>query len=269
VNINEQEYRGVPAGSLIILRALVGSTVHGTSVANTDDRDEMAIVVEPVEYRVGLKNFETTVYRTQPEGVRSGPGDLDLVIHSLNKFATLAAKGNPTILLPLYVQDKDIIHIHHFGKLLREHRSMFTSKDSGFAFLGYMEHQRQRMTGERGQMRVKRQELIDAYGFDTKYVGHVIRLAHQGIELMSTGHLSLPMKPEQAGEVVDIRTGKYTLPQVVDRARDLESDLREAIDRSEAPEHADYSLIDKTLRTVYLQSWVPGVFSESESAGNA
>ena len=38
-----------------ILRATVGSTVHGLHHGGQDDRDEMAVFVEPPEYRLGLK----------------------------------------------------------------------------------------------------------------------------------------------------------------------------------------------------------------------
>ena len=65
----------------IILRATVGSTVHGLHHGGQDDRDEMAVFIEPPEYllglarargiRGGLYGFEHYVQRTQPEGVRS------------------------------------------------------------------------------------------------------------------------------------------------------------------------------------------------------
>src|ERR1051326_4883841 len=94
-----------------ILRATVGSTVHGLHHGGQDDRDEMAVFVEPPEYLLGLARargirggmygFEHFVARTQPEGVRSGPGDLDLVAYSLRKYVRLALKGHPTILLLL------------------------------------------------------------------------------------------------------------------------------------------------------------------------
>ena len=71
-----------------ILRATVGSTVHGLHHGGQDDRDEMAVYIEPPAYLIGLARarairgglygFEHYVERTQPEGVRSGPGDLDL-----------------------------------------------------------------------------------------------------------------------------------------------------------------------------------------------
>src|SRR6266581_26706 len=94
-----------------ILRGTVGSTVHGLHQGDQDDRDEMAIFLEPVEFLVGLRlaitgsswgPFEHYVERTQPQGARSGPGDLDLVAYSLRKWLRLALSGNPTVLLLLF-----------------------------------------------------------------------------------------------------------------------------------------------------------------------
>lgn len=258
---------GLPHGSVIILQALVGSTVHGTSVSGTDDRDEMAICIEPPEKVVGLHHFETMVYRTQPEGVRSGPGDLDLVIHSLRKFTRLAAKGNPSILLPLYVPTSALVgKTHGLGHSLRHARSMFLSKRVGKSFLGYLIAQKERLMGDRGQMRVTRTELIEQYGFDTKYAGHVIRLAHQGIELMTTGHLTLPMQREQAQEVLDVRTGKFTLQQVLTRAGDLERELRDSLDTTDLPADPDEVAIDRFIVSAYVSMWVAHAANAARNA---
>jgi predicted nucleotidyltransferase len=83
-----------------ILRCQVGSGVHGTAIEGYDDRDEMGICVEPPEYVIGLKRFEQYMYRTKPEGVRSGPGDLDLTIYSLRKWLRLALQVNSSWLPP-------------------------------------------------------------------------------------------------------------------------------------------------------------------------
>jgi RNA repair pathway DNA polymerase beta family len=66
------------AESGCILRSVVGSTVHGLSNPGTDDRDETGVCVEPPEYVIGLRPFEHRVFRTQAEGIPSGPGELDL-----------------------------------------------------------------------------------------------------------------------------------------------------------------------------------------------
>lgn len=245
----------IPDGTEIILRATVGSTIHGTSVAQQDDRDEMAIGIEPAAYVVGLREWETTVERTQPEGVRSGPGDLDLVVHSLRKFCRLAARGNPTILLPLFVPSHGILRIAPLGQALRDQRSMFLSKHVGKAFLGYMVAQKERLMGQRGQMRVTRSELIDAYGFDTKYAGHIIRLGFQGVEIMTTGFLTLPMIEEHRQAVVDIRTGKWSLDRVLAFGGRLERELRDSLDETPLPNEPDTAAIDKFLVEAYDWVW--------------
>ena len=245
----------VPDGTQIILRTIVGSTIHGTAVANTDDRDEMAIGIEPPEFVIGLRTWETTVHRTQPDGVRSGPGDLDLVVHSLRKFARLAVRCNPTILLPLFVPEAGILHANDIGRSLIKNRSMFLSRNCGKAFLGYLIAQKERLVGDRGQMRVKRQELIDAYGLDTKYAGHVIRLGLQGLELMTTGHLTLPMRERERETVVAIRTGKWSLQEILQLAGELERDLRDSLDSTPLPPEPQADLIDTWLKLAYWESW--------------
>jgi hypothetical protein len=254
-----EQWKGLPRGSVIILQATVGSTVHGTAVAGTDDRDEMGICIEPAEKCVGLHHFETMVYRTQPDGVRSGPGDLDLTVHTLRKFSRLAAKGNPTILLPLFVKPDALIgKTHYFGHALRDARGMFLSKQVGKSFLGYLIAQKQRLMGDRGQMRIKRQELIDAYGYDTKYAGHVVRLAHQGIELMTTGTMSLPMRKAESEEVLAIRTGKISFQEMLTRAGELERELRDSLDAGVLPDHPDEAAIDRFVVNTYISMWGAG-----------
>jgi hypothetical protein len=61
-----------------ILRSVVGSGVHGIAIEGADDHDEMGVFVEPPGSVVGLRGpADHYVYRTQPEGARSGPGDTD------------------------------------------------------------------------------------------------------------------------------------------------------------------------------------------------
>ena len=70
-NVDNAGHRAVAEPNTVLL-GLVGSTVHGVTVDSADDRDEMGICIEPPEYVAGLRRFEQWVYRTQPEGARSG-----------------------------------------------------------------------------------------------------------------------------------------------------------------------------------------------------
>lgn len=237
-----------------ILRCEVGSTVHGLGIGS-DDRDEMGVCIEPPEYVIGLKHFEQFVHRTQPEGYRSGPGDLDLTIYGLRKFASLALKGNPSILLAFNVPDGNCMALEPLGRDLRALAWAFGSKRAGSAFLGYMQQQRQRLMGERGQMNVKRPELVEAHGFDTKYAGHIIRLGFQGVEYMHTGSFSIPMPREQREAILAVRRGEWTFNEVLSVAGELEAALKDALDTSLLPDDPNYAEVNKFLFEAYMRSW--------------
>lgn len=240
-----------------ILRCEVGSTLHGIGIG-TDDRDEMGICVEPAEYVIGLKQFEQWVHRSKPVGVRSEAGDLDLVIYSARKWCSLALKGNPSVLVLLFAPEDKCLTLEEPARELRDIAESFASKKAGAAFLGYMTQQRQRLTGERGQMNVKRPELVEAHGFDTKYAGHIMRLGFQGIEYMTTGRLTLPMKEEESFYIKLVRSGAVDFNAVLTKAGELEAELRVAIDSSPLPTKPDYHAVNRWLRHTYQEWWSRG-----------
>lgn len=253
-NVDNPEHRSV-AGQNTILLGLVGSTVHGVIVDSADDRDEMGICIEPPEYVAGLRVFEQWVYRTQPEGARSGPGDVDRTVYSLRKWCRLALAGNPTVMLLLHVPDDQCSVLEEPGRVLRSNKHWFASRRAGRAYLGYMQRQRDRMTGERGQMRVNRPELIGRYGFDTKYAGHVLRLGYQGIEFLESGHLTLPMRGPERTHVLDVRNGRVSFEDVLAEADDLQRRLEALLKNSLLPESPDYERVNAFLADTYLAWW--------------
>lgn len=249
----DHAYGWTDAEADTILRVLVGSSVHGVAVDGTDDRDEMAVFIPPPLVVLGLRSVETIVHRTQPEGVRSGPGDLDLTLHTLHKFCRLAVRGNPTILLAFFSPDP--IVCSGLGERLRAMAPSFASKRAVRAFLGYMGEQRLRMEGQRGQRGVNRPELVERYGFDTKYAGHVVRLGLQGIEYAQTGRLSLPMGERDRDLVLAVRQGEFSMEQVLDLAQGLEGRLQLELERSPLPEQPDHRAVEEFLTWAYLRQW--------------
>lgn len=237
-----------------ILLTQVGSGLHGVTVDNQDDRDEMGICIEPPSCVIGLERFEQYQYRTQPEGARSGPGDLDLVIYSLRKWAKLAAQGNPTVLLLLFAPSHQIVTKTWAGFELQAKHDLFLSKDCGRRFIGYLDAQWERMLGMRSR-RTNRPELIDVYGFDTKFAYHAVRLGIQGCELLSTGNITLPIPEPDRTWLRDLRVGKYTLNEAVARITELRADLDKLLVKSDLPEHPDWQRIDRWLSGTYLQHW--------------
>lgn len=235
-----------------ILRTLVGSRVHGLGVNDQDDRDEMGICVEPWQHFFGLRpRFEQWQFRTQPTGHRSGPGDLDLVIYSLAKWASLALGGNPSVLLPLFTPETALIVATEHGRELRAMRSAFVGDNIFVQYLGYMRAQRMRMTGERTR-KVVRPELVERYGYDTKFAGHMLRLGYQGIELATTGAMSLPMVEAERVRIIDVRTGKVPMAEVIDEALGLEAKI-DALSKSSPLPPPDRERVERFVIDCYME----------------
>ena len=252
---SSDEFRSI-AERGTILRCQVGSGVHGTAIEGTDDRDEMGICIELPEYVIGLRRFEQYMYRTQPEGHRSGPGDLDLTIYSLRKWMRLALNGNPTVLLPLFVPPDEIVSVTPLGEELRELAPVIVSRQAGHRFAGYLDAQRKGMLSRDGKGRdVTRPELIEAYGFDTKFAGHMVRLGVQGVELLRTGRMSLPVPQPWRASIRRLRTGGYSMQWALDVAAGLAEEIRDLIATSPLREHPGREAADAWLIRAYQRAW--------------
>jgi uncharacterized protein len=238
-----------------ILRCLVGSGVHGTAIEGQDDRDEMGICLEPPEFVIGLKRFEQYIFRTQPEGVRSGPGDLDLTIYSARKWMRLAASGNPTVLLPLFVPAEHVIVSTALGEELRALAPKIVCRAAGHRFLGYLAAQRERMLGLRGGRHTNRPELIQQYGFDVKFAMHMVRLGVQGVELLTTGRITLPIPDPWGPWCRALRRGEHTRQEALDAAAELEQQLKMLLQTSPLPERPDRDALDAWLVDAHQRAW--------------
>lgn len=224
----------------------------------------MAIFLEPPEFLVGLRlarsgrhwsTFGHFIERTQPEGSRSGPGDLDLVAYTLRKWLRLALSGNPTVLLLLFSPADSLLVCNERGTALRALAPAIVSRQAGPRYLGYLRAQKERLLGTRGQRRVNRPELIAAHGFDTKYAMHVVRLGYQGIELLTTGRLTLPIPEPERTRIMEIRRGERTESDVVAEIEDVERRLAEASETSPLPDEPDHERVNAFIVDAYREAW--------------
>lgn len=240
----------------LILRTTVGSVVHGLSNPGTDDRDELGVCVEPPEYLLGFRRFEHFVYRTQPEGVPSGPGDLDLTVYGLRKYCRLALKGSPTTLLPLFVDGEEVITRTPAGEELQALAPAFVARSTGRAFLGYLDAQRRGLTGERHATRTR--ELSRLHGYDTKYAMHALRIGYQGLELLETGRITLPMPEPPRAALREVRAGKVALEDVLEHLERVTRRLEVASKRRDLPAKPDIDAVDAFVVRTYREAWDRG-----------
>jgi len=239
-----------------ILEIVVGSTLHGTAVQDgLEDLDMMAIVVERPRQFIGFSSVDTWVHRTKPEGVRSEAGDLDLAVYGLKKYLHLALKGNPTILLALFAPEAFIRRHDVRGRQLQALAPYIVSKQCYGPFRGYMTQQHERLLGLRGQRNITRPELVEKYGYDTKYAAHIVRLGLQGEEILSTGRMTLPMPEEQRQLCLNVRTGGYTLAAVSQLIMDVEKRIEAAKEASKLPDNPDRKTVEKWMLRTYLTAW--------------
>ncbi len=267
-----EEARSIAEAGLI-LRVQVGSGVHGTSISGQDDRDEMGICLEPARFVTGLarvpagtgstrREIEFEQYQRhtvwdRPGGLanRSGAGDLDVVVYSARKWCRLALEGNPTVLLALFVPDDEVVFRNEVGAELASSSERFVSKLAAERFLGYLRSQKAAMTGEVGA-HTNRPELVAVHGYDTKFAMHAMRLGIQGVELLTTGRITLPVPEPDLGFLRAIRRGELALDEVVAAIGRAEQRLLDLHDDTTLPDQPDRAWVDAWLHRVHLAYWV-------------
>lgn len=229
----------LPKGAVEIMRAEVGSRGFGTSTGDSD-RDHFGVFVESPAV-LGLDPpLDHYRFSTAPEDSWSGPDDTDLTWFSVRKWANLAAAGNPMALVPLFIPSDRLVESSI--DWLNVDPAWFASRRAAEPFIGYLDRQR----------------ALGAPGFrgpNWKALSHMMRLAYQGVEYLETGRLTLPLPPEMAGFLQQIRAGMVTkraLDLIVQELRDQIVGLAVT---SALPSGPDREAISAWMQRTYLRAW--------------
>lgn len=244
----------------VIMLAEYGSRAHGTAVEESD-RDLLGIYVEHDYQIYGLDRAGSQNYRLHGDGTLeamgqspnescSGADDIEIQLHPLRKFVSLAAAGNPTFLSllwsPGFLIDSDA------NGLLIGSRNMFLSKHAGYRHAGYGRSQRNALLGLTNK-RTNRPALIEEMGYDTKYAAHMIRGLLAGLDLVRERTFHLPMKPEQLALLGEIRRGEIPLQDVLTLSEKLENDLTDETEASHLPDSTEPQVMNDLLRLIRIE----------------
>ena len=232
-----------------ILSCYRGSIAHGLYRPNTDplsidDKDILAVCVPPLDYYLGLKIYGS-------RGTREIKHDeWDIVIYEAKKMVSLLAKGNPNVLMALWLEPKHYIHCSAAGHLLIDSKEVFVGKHVYRSFTGYAHGQLHKMTHYtfKGYMGQKRKRLVELFGYDTKNAAHLIRLLRMGIEFLTDGRLYV--ERHDAQQLLEIKRGEWTLEQVQREADRLFQRAHEAYIHSKLPLDVDREKINELCCTV-------------------
>lgn len=224
------------------LLAQVGSHSHGTYIppkaGGIDDIDIMGLVVPPKSFYLGLDKFEHLC---------TWVDEYDITFYEAKKFMNLLLKSNPNVIGLLWLTPEMYKIKSEFGQKLIDNRDIFSSKQSYQSFSGYAYSQFRKMEhlAFEGYMGDKRKQLVKQFGYDTKNAAHLIRLLRMGMEFLASGQLNVMR--HDAGQIIDIKKGKYTLDQVKAMAEDLFKKTEDAFLASKLPAQPDYKKANELL----------------------
>lgn len=142
------------------------------------------------------------------------------------------------------------------GEQLQALAPAFVSRQAGHAFLGYLEAQRRALTGTRATARTR--ELSAEYGYDTKYAMHALRIGHQGLELLRTGRIALPVAEPARSGLREVRAGSVPLEEVLARLDAVTAELAAATQAEALPDRPDFAAVDAFVVRAYREAWDAG-----------
>ena len=204
----------------LCLLVLSGSNAYGISVDGSDD-DYVGVFVPSLEKFLSLRGFGPETHAAN---------DPDFTLHEIGKFCRLALKGNPAILETLW--NPNVVSQSAIGEQLIGLRRSFLHRGSLEVYVDYAESQLKKMVKGKG---------LHAKGgaYNGKYGAHLIRLLHSGLDLAETGEVTVRVAPKLATKLLEIRSGKHTMDDVLRMARPLLEKLKGLTRENSLPARAD------------------------------
>jgi len=236
----------VPQGTILL--GYRGSIAHGMYIPSSDpdsidDKDIMGVCIPELNNYLGFGKFQ------QKEKMYK---EWDSVVYEIRKFFRLLLKANPNVMSLLWLEPNMYITRTPLGARLIENRELFVSKQAYHSFNGYAYGQFKRMTHFKfeGYMGVKRKELVERHGYDTKNAAHLIRLLRMGIEFLTEGRLYVHRKDSE--QLLAIKHGEWALDKVKDEAEHLFRLAEEAYVASKLPNEPNREEAERLLIGIIL-----------------
>ena len=173
--------------------------------------------------------------------------EYDISIYNIIKYFQLVMDNNPNMIDSLFVPQRCVLHCSQIGDLVRQNRKLFLHKGIFHKLKGYAYSQLHKMRIKKPEG--KRKELIEKYGYDTKFATHVVRLLVQCEQVMMEGDLDLERNREQ---LKSIRRGEWKFEDVVNFFNQKEREL-ESLYHSSKLQHSPNERKIKTLLLNFLE----------------
>lgn len=239
--------------------SLMGSVAYGVSTDASDQdiygwaipKKEMVfphLAGEIFGFGTQKKRFEQfQQHHVIDESVMGGKGrEYDFTIYNIVKYFSLCMDCNPNMVDSLFVPQNCILHITAIGNLVRENRKLFLSKKAWHKFKGYSFSQLHKAAGKNPKQGSKRQKLREKYGFDSKFLYHVVRLLSEVEQILVEGDLDLQEKGRRE-HMKAIRRGEVSEEDIRKWASDKEKQLEKLYHDSKLQYSPDEGKIKQLL----------------------
>jgi predicted nucleotidyltransferase len=169
--------------------------------------------------------------------------EYDFTVFGIVKYFQLCMDNNPNALDSLFVPHHCLLHCTKIGTLMRDSRRKFLHKGVFHRMKGYAYSQLAKISSKTPVIG-KRKELVDKFGWDTKFGSHAVRLLLEAEQIMAEGDLDLQRHNEQ---LKAIRRGEWTEDRLRKWASDKEAALEELYLKSDLPYGPDENFIKGLL----------------------
>ena len=136
--------------------------------------------------------------------------DVDFSFFNIVKYFDLCLHNNPNVIDSLFVPDGCVIHMTKVGELVRKNRKIFLCSKAWHTYKGYAYSQMRKLKNKDPNSG-KRKDLIEKYGYDTKFSYHIVRLLDYAEQILQFGEIDLQRDKECWKS---IRAGEWTIEQI-------------------------------------------------------
>lgn len=177
-----------------------------------------------------------------PDALGGKGQEWDFQVFSIVKMFELCREGNPNMIDSLFTHENCVVHCTKIGRMVRDNRRLFISKEIWARFRGYAFSQMKKMESKNPEG--GRKEIVERFGYDVKFGYHILRLLDEVEQLLETGEMDL----QRAREAMKaIRRGEWKLEDLKDWANQKSKQLDIAYTNSTLPAKADIAKLKELL----------------------
>lgn len=226
----------------ILFKTIVGSNLYGLARPDSDI-DYRGFGMPGVSEIIGLK-------RQEQDESKSLAFNTEGTIYSFNKYMWLLMKGNPTVLEIAFADKQFHIEQDQLGKEVCDFvRKHMISQHVTIPYFAYFKAQRHELNHTKRTG--KRFELVQTYGYDTKFASHAVRLGYQYVDIATTGMFNPTLQGYQQKECFAIKSGAITLADVNKILDEVYDKMVYARDNSKIKLEVNRDVVDKFMVDVY------------------